>query len=414
MPTCCIEQRVFIIATLIIILASCGKSNPTTPTPKPVEMTVTPTATMTMDTVESDPAMPDPTEEPPIVLIGAVIDGTGADPLPDAALVIQGEQIVALGPRAEVAIPANAQLIEAQGMTILPGFINAHVHDAYGSKLKTWARAGVTTVRDVGARLSSYSFSTRDTLNADPAHARLIAAGPLVTVPGGYPIAGNNFSSLTVDSPEDARAKIGQLIDEGAEVIKIVLTIGDFPTLSLEEATAIVETAHERGIPVTVHATTARDLERALDAGVDDIAHIVTDHVSDEQIQRMIENGVAWVPTLAIQGGHGAENLQRFLDAGGQVALGNDAGFLPGVIVGMPMNEIEQLHAAGLTPMQIIVAATRNAAKVCRVGDTLGTLEAGKQADVLVVNGDPLQDLAVLRDVQLVIHNGTIIHSRLP
>jgi imidazolonepropionase-like amidohydrolase len=213
--------------------------------------------------------------------------------LPDATLVIQGEQIVALGPRTKVAIPANAQLIEAQGMIILPGFINANVHNAYisCSNLKTWARAGVTTVRDVGARVGSYSFSTRDELNAAPKHARLIAAGPLVTVPGGYPIAGNNFSSLTVDSPEDAREKIGQLIDEGAEVIKIVLTIGDFPTLSLEEATAIVEMAHERGIPVAVHATTARDLKRALDAGVDDIAHIVTDHVSDETIERMVNAG---------------------------------------------------------------------------------------------------------------------------
>jgi imidazolonepropionase-like amidohydrolase len=106
--------------------------------------------------------------------------------------------------------------------------------------------------------------------------------------------------------------------------------------------------------------------------------------------------------------------LRRFVEAGGKVALGNDAGFLQGVIIGMPMNEIEQLHDAGLTPMQIIVAATRNAAEVCRVGETLGTLEVGKQADVLVVKGDPLQDLAVLRDVQLVIHKGTIIHSRLP
>jgi len=367
---------------------------------------------MTVDTAEPAPVPYGPTGESPIVLVGTLIDGTGADPLPDAALVIQGAHILALGPRTEVTIPAHAQLFDAQGTTILPGFINTHVHNAYlNTNLKTWAQAGVTTVRDMGAPFGGYSFSTRDVLNANPEYAQIIAAGPLVTVPDGYPIAGNNFSSLTVDSPEDAREKINQLVDEGADVIKITLTIGVFPTLSLEQATAIVETAHARGIPVTVHATTARDLERALDAGVDDVAHIATDHVSDELIQRMVQADVAWVPTLAILRGRGADNLRRFVKAGGRVALGNDAGYLAGVLIGMPTNEIEQLHHAGLTPMQIIVAATRNAAEVCRVDDTLGTLEVGKQADVLVVKGDPLKDIAALQDVQLVIHNGTIIRE---
>ena len=351
-------------------------------------------------------------EGPPIVLTGTLIDGTGADPVPDAALVIRDKRIVAAGPRSEVAIPPDAQHIDLQQATLLPGFINAHVHNAYvAQNLKTWAQAGVTTVRDLGAPVVRPHFVTRDRLRADPRNARLIAAGPLVTVPGGYPIAGNGFPSLTVTSPEDARQKINQLLDDGADVIKMVLESDAGPILSPEEAAAIVETAHQRDIPVTVHVTRLSDLQRALDAGVDDIAHIVIDRVPEEVIRHMVEADVYWVPTLEALRSRGADNLRRFVEAGGKVVLGNDAGYLRGLEIGMPMREIEQMSRAGMTPMQIIVAATRNAAHVCNREGALGTLQVGKIADVLVVNGDPLQDLRALQDVRLVIHEGVIIYA---
>ncbi len=385
----------------------------TTPEVHVVQVTTTPSPIP--PTLEPAPATPhsDVPQEPPLVLLGTLIDGTGADPLPDAALVIQGERITDVGPRDEVAIPADARLIELAQATILPGFINTHVHNAYNKRLlRTWAQAGVTTVRDVGAPYPGVYFVLRDRQNADPQYARVIAAGPLVTVPDGYPIAGNDFSSLTVTSPEDARQKIGQLIDEGADVIKITLTIDFAPSLSLEEATAIVETAHERDIPVTVHATFLRDLQRALDAGVDDIAHIIIDQkVPDEVIQQMIQDDVSWVPTLEALDGLGGDSLRRFVEAGGRVSLGNDSGYLQGLEVGMPMEEIEWMQDAGMTPMQIIVAATRDAAYVCRREGDLGTLEVGKLADVLVVDGDPLEDLRALTNVRLVIREGTIIRA---
>ena len=93
------------------------------------------------------------------------------------------------------------------------------------------------------------------------------------------------------------------------------------------------------------------------------------------------------------------------------MALGNDSGFLPGIEIGMPVREIEMMHAAGMSPMEVIVAATRNAAHVCNREDTLGTLEVGKVADILVVNGDPLENLRTLADVRLVIHRGVIIRD---
>ncbi|MBU0494348.1 MAG: amidohydrolase family protein [Chloroflexi bacterium] len=346
----------------------------------------------------------------PLVLLGTLVDGTGADPVPGAALVIRETRIVAVGPRTLVPVPATTQTFDAPQATLLPGFINTHVHNAYrAANLRAWARAGVTTVRDVGAPAGMPYFTMRDKLRADPRNAWLIASGPLVTVPEGYPIAGNNFTSLTVTSPEDARQKIGKLVDDGADVIKITLTAGVFPTLSPAEAAAIVETAHQGGIPVTVHATNARNLRLALDAGVDDVCHIATDHVPDQDIQRMVDAGVAWVPTFEPLEGRGADNLRRFLQAGGVVALGNDGGYLPGIQIGMPIEEIDWMTKAGMTPMQIIVASTQNAATVCQRQGSLGTLEVGKLADVFVVDGDPLQDLHVLTDVLLVVHHGVII-----
>ena len=154
-------------------------------------------------------------------------------------MVIRDGHIIAVGPRSEVVLPTDAQTIDITGTTILPGFINVHVHNAYSAaNLRTWAREGVTTVRDVGAPWKERHtyFTTRDRLNQDPHNARLVASGPLVTVPGGYPIASNDFPSLAVTSPENAHEQINQLIDDGAEVIKITIESGAGPILSPEEA----------------------------------------------------------------------------------------------------------------------------------------------------------------------------------
>jgi imidazolonepropionase-like amidohydrolase len=155
------------------------------------------------------------------------------------------------------------------------------------------------------------------------------------------------------------------------------------------------------------------DLLRALDAGVDDIAHMVRDPLPDEVIRRMVDAGVGCVPTLAIMDGAGSvvTNLARFVRAGGRVALGNDAGYLPGVRVGMPFHEIDWMRRAGMTPMQILLAATRDAAIVCERENLLGTLQPGRLADVLVVDGDPLENLEALSNVRLVVHGGVVIRT---
>jgi imidazolonepropionase-like amidohydrolase len=355
---------------------------------------------------------------------GTLIDGTGADPLPDATLVIQEGRIIAVGPRAEVNVPDDAQIIDVQGSTILPGFINAHVHLGFDKeKLEAWAQGGVTTVRDLGAFRSADLFSRRDALLMDNGYARLVAAGPIVTVPEGYPMVPWGVKGLPVTSPEDAASKINELLDEGADVIKIAVESGyifseKIPVLSAEEAAAIVSVAHERGTVVSAHVTASQDLARALDAGVDDIAHMITNPLYDGLIEHMLENDVYWVPTLELwkNVGYGDRraiaNLAKFVEAGGKVALGTDyAGYNAEFDLGMPITEIELMQKAGMTPMHIIVAGTKNGAHVCNLDHELGTLEAGKIADVLVVDGDPLEDIHALAKIRMVLHNGVVIRD---
>jgi imidazolonepropionase-like amidohydrolase len=353
---------------------------------------------------------------------GTLVDGTGADPIPDAVVVIRGGRIAAVGPRTQVSVPSDVQSVDVQGATILPGVINAHVHGSYDEEtLKAWAKGGVTAVRDLATgRSAEEAFAFRDSVRDNPQCARLVAAGPMITVPGGYPIARWGVNSITVTSPEDARQQVNQLLDAGADLIKIPLESGaifgeSMPMLSPEEAAAIVEAAHARGAWVSAHVSVTRDLEKALDAGVDDVAHMVTDKLPDEFVMRMVETGTYWVPTLELWKGVGyslgryvVDNLHRFVEAGGKVALGTDYAGAPDVEFdrGMPIHEVEWMQEAGMTPLQIIVAATRHAAHVCNLEQEIGAIEAGKAADVLVVDGDPLEDIRALTKVNAVFREG--------
>ena len=145
---------------------------------------------------------------------------------------------------------------------------------------------------------------------------------------------------------------------------------------------------------------------------------MVVDNLSDNLIHRMIADDVYWVPTLELWYGTGhygteaAANLGKFFKAGGKVALGTDyAGYTCPFDLGMPIREMKWMIGAGMTPMQVIVAATKNAAHVCNLEAELGTLEVGKTADVLFVNGNPLKNIDALLNVRMVIHGGEIIRN---
>ncbi|NIO48996.1 MAG: amidohydrolase family protein [Candidatus Aminicenantes bacterium] len=357
----------------------------------------------------------------PIAVIGALIDGTGAEPVPEAVVVIKGRYITAVGPRKEIEIPENARVFSFPRGTLLPGFINAHVHSKYDEKrLQLWAREGVTTVRDLAEAMGVPWFTLRDQLRSNPKNARIVAAGPVFTCPDGF----FKEFSLIVVSPEDAQEKVNKLIDAGADVIKIGMNSPIFPELSLEIVKAIVETAHSRGKPVAAHVISAHGMGVAVEAGVDDINHRAPiGEKSKELIQQTKAAGIYWIPTLEPRlpapPGKGRPGRRRkaidsfkyFLSLGGSVALGSDSGTLPGVQIGMPIKEILLMQEAGMTPMQIIEASTRHAARVCRLENEIGTLQAGKCADLLVVEGNPLEDLNTLTKTRLVIHDGVVIRE---
>ncbi len=368
-----------------------------------------------------------PRETPPARPVTALIhtrliDGIGAAPLNDAVVLVSGERILAAGPADQIALPTGAQVIDLQGAALLPGLINAHVHSGYSrANLAAWAQAGVTTVRDLGnsgsdaAMQRNYALKTE--LNADPRCARLVGSTPIISPPGGY-------GPLAVTTPEDAVAQVNHALDLGADLVKIAFEDSrppdtTWPLLPLDQAQAMVAAAHARGVRVSVHITWAKYAQTSLDAGVDEIAHIPMDALDDAVIARAVEQGVMWIPTLELweRVGYGipliaGDNTRRFVAAGGQVALGTDYGGYPGTFdLGLPVTELARMQAAGMTPMQVIVAATRNGAIACGLEDDLGTIEPGKIADLLAVDGDPSEDLLALQNVKLVMHNGVVIRE---
>jgi imidazolonepropionase-like amidohydrolase len=194
------------------------------------------------------------------------------------------------------------------------------------------------------------------------------------------------------------------------------------PSLTLEQIRVIVQTAHALGVLVSAHITNSNDLEKALAGNVDDIAHLAEDLIPDELIQQMVHRGIYLEPTLELwkegERVFGIEsfamsNLKNYISAGGKVALGTDYAGHPqfNFEVGIPMKEILWMNEAGMTPLEIITACTRNAAYVCNLNSVIGTLEIGKKADILVVDGNPLEDLQVLKRNKLVIHDGKVIRE---
>jgi len=340
-------------------------------------------------------------------------------------VVVEEDRIAAVGPRGTIPIPAGAMMLDLRGRTVLPGFINAHAHYTHVvSNLYAWGREGVTTVRNLVCDWTEYQFCKAFIRQwNDPRIPRVLFTGPCLDVPGGrwYNSATNR---IWLTSVADARRQTDFLLDQGVDLIKVYLEDGSawgesYAVMPPEMLRAIVETAHARNARVTAHVQVLRLLEMALDCGVDDIAHSILDRlIPDDVIARMVQSDTYLIPTLEIIYGPsgfrsmGQANLRRLVDGGVHVALGTD--FEPGLQTGMPSIEMQLMLEAGLTPLQMIVAATKHAAHVCGLDAEVGTVEPGKIADILVVDGDPLVDLNVLKNNRiLVIRNGLIAFSRL-
>jgi imidazolonepropionase-like amidohydrolase len=381
-------------------------------------------------------------------IVGAtLIDGRGGAPVSDSVVVVHGQRILAAGSHSTVRVPEDAEIIKAQGLTLLPGLIDAHFHlDGDGTLPALFLQHGVTSVRDPGAWIEAYD-AVRKSANPIP---RLFLAGPHLDMPPpAYP-----QDSYIVRDPHETKSAVNHFIGQGASVIKVYFRL----PLGLIEV--VTETAHARGVPVTAHLEIV-DAAQAIRAGIDGVEHVTSfgttllparegekyrqSIIADNQARRegryqvwseidltaprvaplldlIVKRGVFISPTLAVferRSGDRNTNevhVKAFRQMLAFVGLARRAGAR--VVVGSHSSvphaergwayqrEMELLIESGLTPMETIIAATMENARFFRVAERLGSVEAGKLADLVLIDGDPLKEIGAVRRVKRVMLNG--------
>lgn len=384
-----------------------------------------------------------------VIISGArLIDGRGGPPIENSIVVIEGDRIVAAGPRGSVRPPAG-ETFDASGLTLLPGLIDAHFHRGSLKLPNMFLNNGVTSVRDPGAWNQSYDAVKKLGVPIP----RLFLTGPhLDMAPAAYP-----QNSLLVNDPEEARAVVHRFVDDGATALKVYFR------LPLATIRAVCEAAHQRNIPVTAHLEIVR-ADDAIEAGLDGIEHVtsvgtaIADIMEAEKFRQavtadngarnegryqlwskidfesprvgklidlMARRGVFFSPNLAIferrAGERGAteihakacENMRRFTGmarrAGVRVVVGSHSN-VPYAEPGWAyQREMELMVESGMTPMEVIVGGTLDNAKFFRAEPRIGSIEPGKLADLLLIEGDVLTDISAMRRVRRVMLNGTWI-----
>lgn len=387
--------------------------------------------------------------EPPTALVGAtLIDGTGAEPVPNAVILIEGRKVTAAGPAGAVKVPRGAQKIDISGKWVLPGFIDCHMHTTYPwSEIETFTdtdslatlrglrmlgmylQSGVTAVRDVGSSVESMRALLAGRRLGYIDTIRLVPCGDLITVTGGH---GDGMAgSMAVDGPWAWRKAVREMHKAGFRHVKIS------PTFTMEEAQAAVDEALTLGMRITAHGGGASDsvptsmTRIAVLAGVQCIEHL--NEMTDDVLDLMAERRVLNVPTLAIyrelyrlkripavliekrawtQEMH--ETLfQKARERKIVMGIGTDAaGEYARLYPGLYFTEMKYFVELGATPMEALVAATRNGALVLGLADELGTVEAGKLADLQVLGGDPLKSFDVLGSPELVFVDGALKYRK--
>ena len=382
-----------------------------------------------------------------------LIIGTGDTVIKNGTLLVRDGRIEAAGDAVDV--PADARQVDVSGKTIIPGLVNAHGHvnDVRGlesdpsfyteehveDQLGLYARYGVTTVFSLGGG-GPAGVSVRDRQGPDLDHARLYLAGPVITA----------------DSVEQAIERVNAAADMGADLIKIRVddNLGASQKMPSDIYAAVIDAAHERGLRLAAHLYYLDDAKELLEAGADLIAHSVRDAaVDDRLVALLIENDVCYCPTLMrelstfvyesrpawfddpfflkeanpavveelaspayqerVRNSRAAPiykaaleraqtNLKTLADAGVGIAMGTDTGPAGRFQGYFEHGELELMAEAGLTPLRTIVASTGEAARCMRVDEELGTLEAGKWADFVVLNANPLDDIRHTRNIESV------------
>ena len=406
---------------------------------------------------------------------GHLIDGSGAAPVAGATVVIDGNRITSVTSRNEGDFPADAEIIDCAGKTVLPGLIDCHDHMANhkydlahrwrldepqsvrhlrtAAVLKETLAAGYTTIRDAAGCDAGFKQAIAEGLIEGP---RLVLSLSIISPYGGIGDA-MSPAGLALDDccciPGDpllppsvangageVRQVVRRMVRAGADVIKCATTGGASSrpghgprdaAFNLDEMQALVDEAHALDRRVMCHALGGRGLDIAIEAGVNSIEH--GSYLDDDprHLERMAERGIFFVPTLlvyeyhrkspqphvkeraiALQEHHVA-SIRRALALGVKVVAGTDAGGH-----GHPANagELECLVKSGMTPMQALQAGTGWAAECLGQEDEIGTVKRGTLADLVVVDGDPLADIAILRDparIALVVKDGQVAANRM-
>lgn len=434
-----IQNPLYCLSTLLLLFSGCAQM-----AERSAEVTSTQEKHVEISAVNED-----------VILVGAqtlaitgvrLIDGHGGAALEDATVIVKDDLIWKVGKTADIEIPEEAEMVEGEGLTLMPGLIDAHFHLGNQALPTHFLHNGVTSVRDPGAWIESYA----NVRASDDALPRLFLTGPhLDMFPPAYP----KNSSMVRDVWE-ARTQVKKFVEQGASAIKVYFRI---PPEIME---AICEEAHAHGIPVTAHLEITSATE-AIQAGIDGIEHVTSfgiDQIpyreaeryrqavladnnarrngryemwsdidlaqpkTDSLIQLIVEEQTVVSPTLAIfeyqlEGENldtvkrqGFEKMLAFVGkakaAGAPLVVGSH-GIVPYSDFGWAyQREMELLVDSGLSNAEVIQAATMENARFFRIEDRLGSIEAGKQADLILLRGNPYEDIKAMYEIEKVMLNG--------
>jgi enamidase len=386
------------------------------------------------------------------------------------AIILDGNRIKNVG--LVTSYPDNTNVVDLRGLTVMPGLIDCHLHlggltvDKPGKAIgkvslkdmasfffdysrnyahRRWLAIenGVTTIRSAGDHYP-HIIRLRDKIAAGKLSGpRIFAPGPTITAPGGHPAGtiykGNRYiiknATRQIAEVSSAREEVRRLVEGGVDCIKAIYSdinpmdiTHKVPRLSLDVLEVLADEAHQYNLRLMVHTGSPKETMDAIKAGADSIEHGIlpgadSTEFEDDLVKMMLDRGTYFVPTLAIAWAYKETYPAVFSDlkravkilhsAGVNMAAGTDSG-TPGVVIGKGLHkELELMVEAGISPMEAIMAGTRNAADNLGKTNELGTIEPGKLADIIAVSGDPLKDIRDTREIKLVIKDGKILVNKI-
>jgi len=424
-----------------------------------------------------------------LAIVGAtVVDGAAA-PIPDAVVLIEGDRIRAVGPRAQVALPKGITIVDGRGKWVAPGLVDAHVHffqsggaytrpdvvdlrkvRSYEREIallkaalpRTFARyllCGITSAVDVGGPF--WNFEVRDAASRTAIAPRVAVAGPLVSTVDRPQLDIGDPPIIKITTPDEARVLVRRELERKPDLMKVwfIFRPGDDLAVGKAVVAATVDEARKGGVRTAVHATELETARAAVEAGADVLVHSVFDKpVDDAFVELLKRRGVIYIPTLFVRTGYALvltgrftptpaerrwadpdvlatfeevksrpeltsrprrasdpesdrvplQNLKRLSDAGVTIAAGTDAGNIGTVHGPSIFRELRLMADAGLTPREVLASATVGGARVMGREKDLGVVAPGRLADLVILDRDPLVDVANLEAIHRVVKGGRV------